>query len=86
MYLNSLKRLGCEVKRVKANGDKESRYMIISHPFELKYTPEQLQSALKVFKTLVKNIDIEELIAAMDDKRLEADCEFLKQEEKRLEN
>ena len=30
--------------------------------------------------------DIEELIAAMDDKRLEADCEFLKQEEKRLEN
>ena len=26
--------------------------------------------------------DIEELIAAMDDKRLEADCEFLKQEEK----
>ena len=63
VYLNSLKRLGCEVKRVKANGDKESRYMIISHPFELKYTPEQLQSALKVFKTLVKNIDIEELIA-----------------------
>ena len=30
--------------------------------------------------------DIEELIDAMDDKRLEADCEFLKQEEKRLEN
>ena len=30
--------------------------------------------------------DIEELITAMDDKRLEADCEFLKQEEKRLEN
>ena len=26
--------------------------------------------------------DIEELIAAMDDKRLEADCEFLTQEEK----
>ena len=32
----------------------------------------------------IKNI--EELIEAMDDKRLEADCEFLKQEEKRLEN
>lgn len=30
--------------------------------------------------------DIEELIDAMEDKRLEADCEFLKQEEKRLEN
>lgn len=32
----------------------------------------------------IKKID--ELINAMDDKRLEADCEFLKQEEKRLEN
>ncbi len=30
--------------------------------------------------------DIEELINAMEDKRLEADCEFIKNEEKRLEN
>lgn len=30
--------------------------------------------------------DIHELIDAMDDKRLEADCEFLKQEEKKLQN
>ena len=30
--------------------------------------------------------DIEELIKAMEDKRLEADCEFLKQEEKRMSN
>ncbi len=30
--------------------------------------------------------DIEELINAMEDKRLEADCEFLKQEEKKLQN
>ena len=32
----------------------------------------------------IKNI--EELIDAMEDKRLEADCEFLKQEENRLKN
>ena len=32
----------------------------------------------------IKNID--DLIDAMEDRRLEADCEFLKQEEKRLEN
>jgi len=32
----------------------------------------------------IKNI--EELVDAMEDKRLEADCEFLKQEQKRLEN
>jgi predicted DNA-binding transcriptional regulator YafY len=61
VYMNSLKRLGCEIKRTRGE-DKESRYMITSHPFELKYSPEQLQSALKVFKTLVKNIDIEELV------------------------
>ena len=32
----------------------------------------------------IKNI--EELIDAMEDKRLEADCEFLRQEQKRMEN
>jgi len=32
----------------------------------------------------IKNV--EELIDAMEDKRLEADCEFLRQEQKRLEN
>ncbi len=30
--------------------------------------------------------DIKELIDAMEDKRLEADCEFLKAEEKRMQN
>ena len=30
--------------------------------------------------------DIKELIDAMEDKRLEADCEFLKMEQKRIEN
>ena len=30
--------------------------------------------------------DIHELIDAMEDKRLEADCEFLRQEEKKLQN
>ena len=32
VYINSLKRLGCEVKRVKGE-DKESRYVITKHPF-----------------------------------------------------
>jgi len=62
VYMNSLKRFGCEIKRVKGE-DKISRYVITEHPFELKYTPEQLQSALKVFKSLVKNMEIEELIS-----------------------
>lgn len=30
--------------------------------------------------------DVEELVDKMEDKRLEADCEFIKQEQRRLEN
>lgn len=63
VYMNSLKRLGCEVKRVKAKGETVSKYVITAHPFEIKYTSEQLQSALKIFKSLVKNMDVEELIS-----------------------
>lgn len=63
VYMNSLKRLGCEIKRVKQKGETESKYVITSHPFELKYSQEQLQSALKVFKNLAKNMEIDELIA-----------------------
>lgn len=62
VYINSLKRFGCEVKRIKGD-DKVSKYMVAAHPFELNYSPAQLKSILKVFKSLVKNIDIDDLIA-----------------------
>lgn len=62
VYINSLKRVGCEVKRFRGE-DKESRYVILSHPFELKITPEQMQSIIKIYKSLVKNIDIKELLS-----------------------
>ncbi len=62
VYINSLKRIGCEVKRVRGE-DKESRYVILSHPFELKLTPEQIQSISKVYKSIVKKMDIQELLA-----------------------
>ena len=62
VYINSLKRLGCEVKRVKGD-DKISRYVITAHPFELKLTQEQIQSIIKVYKSIEKNRDIKELIA-----------------------
>ena len=47
VYINSLKRIGCEVKRVRGE-DKVSRYVITKHPFELKLTPEQIQMVIKV--------------------------------------
>ncbi|MBO6087711.1 WYL domain-containing protein [bacterium] len=61
VYMNSLKRIGCIVKRVKGD-DKISRYMITGHPFELKFNSEQLQSAIKVYKSLVQNMDIHDLL------------------------
>lgn len=60
VYITSLKRAGCEVKRERIN--KVSKYSIISHPFELSITEEQISSIIKVYKSIVKNINIQELI------------------------
>lgn len=62
VYINSLKRIGCEVKRFRGE-DKVSRYVITAHPFELKMSDEEMQSVIKTYKSLVKNIDIKELLA-----------------------
>lgn len=62
VYINSLKRLGCEIKRFRGE-DKISRYMIVTHPFELTLSNEEKQSVLKVYRNIVKNMDIQELLA-----------------------
>lgn len=61
VYINSLKRIGCIVKRIKRD-DKISRYMIVEHPFELRLTQQQLQAVIKVYKTLVESMDIKDLL------------------------
>jgi predicted DNA-binding transcriptional regulator YafY len=78
VYINSLKRIGCEIKRVKGE-DKISRYTITSHPFELNFTPEELQSAIKVYKNLVKNMDIKDIIYM--DKFFEKVGKYIKNED-----
>lgn len=62
VYMNSLKRLGCEVKRIKGD-DKISRYYVAEHPFELRLTAEEQKSVINVYKNIVKNMDIEELLS-----------------------
>lgn len=62
VYINSLKRIGCEVKRFRGE-DKISRYVITAHPFELKMTDDEIQSVIKTYKNLAKNIDIKELLS-----------------------
>lgn len=61
VYINSLKRLGCNVKRVRG-ADKVSRYYIESHPFELNLSDDEIKSVVKVYKMLVKSMDVEDLL------------------------
>ena len=62
VYMNSLKRLGCEIQRIKGE-DKISRYFIASHPFELQLSQEERKSISVVFKSIVKSLDVAELLA-----------------------
>jgi len=59
VYLTSLKRSGCEIERTSAKGG--SKYKIISHPFELKISEEQIKSLMKVYRIILKTIDIKGL-------------------------
>lgn len=60
IYLNSLKRAGCVITKTKrAEG---SKFVLVSHPFELTITDEQIKSLTKVYKMLTKTIHISELI------------------------
>lgn len=61
VYMNSLKRVGCEIKRTRGE-DKVSRYGIVKHPFQLTLNEQQLESITKVYKSLVKNIEIKDLL------------------------
>ncbi|MFR1672965.1 MAG: hypothetical protein ACLSWI_08490, partial [Candidatus Gastranaerophilaceae bacterium] len=61
VYITSLKRSGCEVKRQKIDG--VSKYFITAHPFELNFSKDQLQSIIKTYKNIVKNISINELLS-----------------------
>lgn len=61
VYMNSLKRIGCEIKRTRGD-DKISRYEIVSHPFQLTFNDNELNSAKKVYKSIVKNIEIKDLL------------------------
>lgn len=61
VYINSLKRIGCEIKRTR-DDNKISRYEITAHPFELKATPEQLNTLVKIYKNIIKNIEVPELL------------------------
>lgn len=60
VYITSLKRVGCEIKRERIDG--VSKYGILSNPFELTITPEHISSLVKVYKMISNDLTIEELL------------------------
>lgn len=60
VYINSLRRAGCVISKTKrAEG---SKFILVSHPFELTITPEQIKPISRVYKTIAKTIEVSELI------------------------
>ncbi len=60
VYINSFRHAGCIVKRIRENG--VSKYYIPEHPFKLNISDTQKKSIIKIYKTLIKNLDAEEII------------------------
>lgn len=60
VYINSLERIGCKIVRTKKS--EGSKYVLLNSPFELKITDEQINSVAKVYKSISKNIGVEDLI------------------------
>lgn len=60
VYFTSLRMVGCEIIRMKKS--EGSKYKMVSHPFELSITSEQIKSLAKVYKAVAKNIELHELI------------------------
>ena len=60
IYMNSLKEIGCEIKTLQQG--KNKLYYIDNHPFELKITDKQVQSIIKVYKTISKSIEFSDFM------------------------
>ena len=60
VYINSLERIGCKIVRDKKS--EGSRYRIVKNPFEIKLSEEHAKSIIKIYKTISKYIEIEDLL------------------------
>lgn len=59
IYINSLKEIGCDIKRIHKDG--VTKYSISSHPFNLKIDDKQIKSIINIYKGLSKSIDVSDL-------------------------
>lgn len=60
IYINSLREIGCTVDKKTSNGI--TRYSISSHPLLLKFDEKQIESIIKIYSAITKNIEITDLI------------------------
>ena len=59
VYLTSLKHSGCVIERMKkAEG---GRYKLVSQPFELSISEEQVKGLIKIYKVIMKSVDAADL-------------------------
>lgn len=61
VYMNSLRKVGCDVKKKKEG--KIVKYYIDSHPFELKIGDKLAQDIIKVYKSVSKEIDLDDYMS-----------------------
>jgi len=58
--LNTLKYIGCNIS--KATKSTNNMYILRSHPFQLDFTEEEIDTLKKIYKTIYKNLSIERLL------------------------
>lgn len=61
IYLNSLREIGCDIKRTYKNNI--AKYYISEHPFKLNITEAQVKAIVKIYKTISKSIDVNDLMS-----------------------
>ncbi len=61
IYLNSLRKIGCNIKRCSVGG--VTKYYIAEHPFKLNFDEKQIKSIIKIYKAISKTIDVADLIS-----------------------
>ena len=60
VYINSLEMMGCKIiKQKKSEGGK---YVLVKQPFELNIKNEYVKTLLKIYKNIINNIEIEDLL------------------------
>lgn len=61
IYFNSLRKVGCEIKRVYAK--RKAHYYIEKHPFELNISDSEIESIIKIYKAISNSIDLSDYFA-----------------------